>query len=487
MLRSLAGWILLATLVAAPWALASIDDWAKGALGAAGLLAALPWAAHYIRTRKRPPIPPLCAAVVAALLALGWAMTLNARSAYQFSTHKYMSLHPLWDAAPGAVERFTAAEWLWPITGIFAFLLIACDLSADPPWRRRIWTTMTATGLSIAAYGILEKMEFFPPLTTHYAHEASVFGPFDYHGNAGAFLNVILSLLIAVVWHLITTKNPSPAPKTPLLAQNTPLLLALAATLLLLLALFVNISRGAVLIMAFQLLLFVGWAFWRRSRQVERRRGRGGAIALAAAAALLIVTVAAYVLYADPRRAGLGEYLARGANSGRVLAWRVAWGISTDAPWFGSGPGSFKLLFSHTPHWIFALYSRWVITTHIPGNRVSEWSYACQDYLQLLVEWGWVGLALWALLTAGALVSALRALRRAPPDRQWLLAAILIALTGIFAHALFDYPLQIPSLQLYVGVLTGMAWGARRWNPQTSPSLSPKDPLRTKPASRILF
>lgn len=486
MLRSLAGSILLALLVAAPWALASIDDWAKFPLGLAGILAALLWTLHYIRTRKRPPVPPLCAAAVLALLLLGWWMTLNARSLYLFDAHKYQPLQPLWTAAPGATERFTAAEWMWPITGILGLLLVACDLSADPAWRRRLWLTMTATGASIALYGILAKFDFLPPLTTHLAHEASVFGPFDYHGNAGAYLNLVLSLLIPAYWTLQTTQNPIISPESQIFPAKTPLFLTICALLLLLAALLVNISRGAVFIMALELLLFLGWALWQRRRRGERRSGKMRAIGLAAAAAVGVVSLVALALYTDSR-AGLGAYLHHAADSARVLAWRVAWGMSTDAPWFGSGPGSFKLLFPTSPHWLFDLYSRWINTSHVPGTRVSEWSYACEDYLQLLVEWGWVGIALWALLTGGALLSVFRALPRAPANQQWLLAAILIGLLGIFAHALADYPLQIPSLQLYVGVFVGMAWGSRRWKPHSSPNLSNSRPLRSEAAPHALF
>ena len=48
-----------------------------------------------------------------------------------------------------------------------------------------------------------------------------------------------------------------------------------------------------------------------------------------------------------------------------------------------------------------------MLTRHVPGQRISMWSNAHQDYLQTFIEWGWIGGALWVLIVVGAFALAL--------------------------------------------------------------------------------
>ncbi|HVS71429.1 MAG TPA: hypothetical protein VHQ47_09260, partial [Phycisphaerae bacterium] len=384
MLRAAAGWIWITLLAAAPWAYACLDDWAKIGLGAAGVLATLLWLAHHIRmalvaggTRRSLWWNGrwACIAAVAAILLLGWWMAGNAHSVYVAAQRHLTPVASILPASPGAADRFTAAETMWPLTGILGLLLVAADLGREPRWRERFAGCVSLTAASIAAYGILEKLHLLPHLTVQPGFPTSAFGPFDYHGNAAAFLN----LAIPAGFYLAFSRSAQLSPKSYILR-----IIGSASLLLCVVGEGFNISRAGVMIGGVEVAVLVGWAV-----AAYRPRALGRRFAWLGAAVLAIVLAAGVgvTLFLHPGHRGslVEDYLQRPLwHSGRFLAWRVAWGMSADAPWFGSGAGSFKLLFPLSPHWIPELYSRWIITWHTPGTRVSGWSYACEDYLQTL-------------------------------------------------------------------------------------------------------
>jgi O-antigen ligase len=147
-------------------------------------------------------------------------------------------------------------------------------------------------------------------------------------------------------------------------------------------------------------------------------------------------------------------------QAARVWIVKACIEIAQDRPWFGFGPGTFSA--------VFPFYSASYSET-LPGT----WRFAHADYFQTLVEWGIIGTVIWGGIFVGGIVRAallFRAslvFRAAPGDgrrpgrmRSDTLydGAVFLALLGVAVHALFDFPLQIASIQLYVGVLLGFAW-----------------------------
>jgi hypothetical protein len=78
------------------------------------------------------------------------------------------------------------------------------------------------------------------------------------------------------------------------------------------------------------------------------------------------------------------------------------------------------------------------------------------------MKWGYLGGALWAALLFGGLSVAVA--RHRKQQRSWdaetrlLSSASVISMGGLMLHGLVDFPLQIPSLQLYAAVLLGLLW-----------------------------
>jgi O-antigen ligase len=149
-----------------------------------------------------------------------------------------------------------------------------------------------------------------------------------------------------------------------------------------------------------------------------------------------------------------------------------------DAPYFGYGPGTFPL--------VFPFYSSSY------GDKLNGiWKYAHTDHLQIVIEWG-LGALLWQTLFVGALwhlgrnavggprvVRTLRPSRRDsgrtlfPADlnrlatqpsveRAATYAGLFFALLGVTIHAIYDFPLQIASIQLYATTILGCAWRCKQ-------------------------
>ena len=109
---------------------------------------------------------------------------------------------------------------------------------------------------------------------------------------------------------------------------------------------------------------------------------------------------------------------------------------------------------------------------HLPGQKVAgQWRFLHEDYLQIEIEWGWLGGLLWAILFFGGIFSALFVLRKSNVrDWKWrrrlILPLAIMALAGVAVHAAVDFPFQIESIQLYVATYLGLCWGAAQWRAQ---------------------
>jgi len=120
----------------------------------------------------------------------------------------------------------------------------------------------------------------------------------------------------------------------------------------------------------------------------------------------------------------------------------------------GFGPGTFSVVF---PFFAGAIGD--------PTQIV--WLFLHNDYLQTIMEWGWLGSLLWGTVFFGGTIVATRGLLNSGrywlPRQRLLLSLVLVSLVGVGTHAAVDFPLQISSIQLYVAVYLGTCWGSEGW------------------------
>lgn len=178
------------------------------------------------------------------------------------------------------------------------------------------------------------------------------------------------------------------------------------------------------------------------------RRSRAWLFAAMVALPLLAAAggwVAWQTLPAVRARFGLVVESPVAAGGVRLEMWRDAPGMIRDKPVAGFGGGSFL--------WAYPPYQRH-ITQHL------HWDFLHNEYLQMQVEYGAIGLGLLLLGLlwggGGAVRAILRARNPAPPA---LLAGAAGALAAALIHAVFDFNFHIfpnPHLLVWVG---GVAWG----------------------------
>lgn len=192
----------------------------------------------------------------------------------------------------------------------------------------------------------------------------------------------------------------------------------LAAALVALVCLL-SASRGAWVALA-----AVGavWLAWRGLGRVTRGahtarawRARLLSLGLLSLAALLIALGAAYLL------------VAAGGAAGQVLTnrwglWRDALSLARDYAFTGLGLGLFEMPFSI---YTLLIHVGYIVNSH-------------NLFLDLLIEQGAIGLGLYAGLLTVALVTGVRALRRARRAYGLVLEAALASLGVGLAHGLVD-------------------------------------------------
>ena len=488
-LRASARYVFFAALAYAPWAYGGTTATSIQVINWLLLTTLLLWMAELLVNRRKPAFPRGLIFIIVGLLALGTWMVLNSSSIYDADFSAFAPLRKLVPHLAGSVDYAISAAWMIRGSLLLGVVLFVADFSQDSRWVLRLWVVIAAVAGSLAFLGLLQKATGAPMIFWQPAEGEPLetfFATYYYHGNAGAFLNLVLPLSAGLaVRSFATRSNPG--------VQGA----WLSVFVLTLAAVFANTSRMA---QAIAILLLVALAFQLGPKLMRRLLGTEKNIALGGAAAILLTLFAlgqaSHLEQPISRWEKLSEQIPADA---RWLAARVAIGALPDVGFLGFGPGTFRV--------IFPVYNN--ASSH---TAPCGWRFLHEDYLQTVLEWGWFGSALWALLFLGGMATALRAVRSQSrglrrqirnlsepeaftsrrlkseiPNRQisasqpfsvsafqgqWsprrglILPLIVIALGSVALHALVDFPLQIASIQLYVATYLGLCWGSSGWKPE---------------------
>jgi O-Antigen ligase len=446
--RAASRWTFFAALIYAPWAYGATTSTSIQITNWILLAALVLWAVELLVSGRTPRFPQLPFFIVVALICVGGWMVFNAKSIYDPDFFVFVPLRNFASSLAGSVDYTISAAWIIRGALLLGIMLFVADLSQSNRWLLRLWYVIGLVGGSIAFLGLLQKatgaqMIFWQPPPPRYDLRISTFfATYYYHGNAGAFLNLVWPLSAGLVIRAFS-KRSHPGMRAPWISL---FILTIAGVL-------ANTSRMAQLL-AVVLLLAICLQFG--PALVRKLSGTEKSVALAGALAILLALVA--LAQATHLEQPLNRWQSEGdriSNDARWKVSRVATGALSEVGFLGFGPGTFRVVFPS-----YNLES----VNQVPGT----WRFLHEDYLQTLMEWGWIGSTLWALLFFGAVTIGIRSYNKYA-RRDWtrrrrvLQPLVIIALVGVALHALVDFPFQIESIQLYVATYLGICWGSALW------------------------
>lgn len=214
----------------------------------------------------------------------------------------------------------------------------------------------------------------------------------------------------------------------------------LAVALLLFAGLVATESRGAVLAfcaaLTFVVLMMLPSAAWRvvAPRATVLLCGLGSVWLLVFATAQFC---ALWIRHAPGTGPTIATWLGR-ATADRAEIYARTLSMILEHPFSGMGASMFYPLFE---------------AVKPDEMRGVEFLYAHNDYLQVWLEYGAIGLLLLLSIVAVSLILARRLYRRSPGRIQPLVCGA--ALAACFAHSMVDFPLYVPFVLLVVGGYLG--------------------------------
>lgn len=459
-------WTLLGLVMVAPWIYGATRPWAKAGLARALLALALWYITGLAVTRRLPRVHIAPVLLTCALLLQGWGMCWNAKQRFWPAVFAFTSIPCAVPWLPGVVDRQIVQDHLVLITGLFGAFWIASEVAAQARWQNRFYLAIALNGAGLATLGLAQRLSgaggifWGLPVGTEIT---SFFATFRYHANAGAFLNLTLPFLAFKAAPTFQTRECLSRTRfqgewfgssTPPFAGTRPQqvqeflarvfwpLAALATAA----AGFVNVSKGAMSVEV--LLLAALLTCWLSGCTDARRLGRRELVLGGIFAALLIELIWGFG-FEDSWRRWQALVCAPASDTRLLVDKIVAQRALPVAGAWGFGAGTFRIVFPFfTGPW---------------GDRVDGvWEYAHEDYLQTLVEWGYVGGLLWAVFFLGGWVTGVvRSVQRGaswPKATRRFCLACLLSVAGVVLHAMIDFPLQIASIALYTAVLLAFIW-----------------------------
>ncbi|BAU47682.1 O-antigen polymerase [Sulfurifustis variabilis] len=355
----------------------------------------------------------LAAWLVAAVRWSGWT-GFQPISLLAIAYLAWLLISPAWSIYPHI-------SWLHALTLAalpVSFLAWPLQGDSDASWRK-LWRALVVAGAFLAVWAAVDYVYF---------HERA-HGPFNDPNAFGALLNMLLLPLTYQYFRGETPRGFSPK-------------VVLGIALLLIAALFMSQSRGALLALALTLPL-AAWA----ARGIAGARPRIIRFLALAAFAYLAVGWSPAIRSPEPQ-SGIpsqpAAYIQADASvRERLLLWEGTWKIFVNegAPIIGTGLGTFKTL--------YAAYRSPMDTS--AGN------FAHNDYLQALQEGGVVLFIFLLLFTVAVPVWLFgRAMARNPSCRDS--CGLLLGIAAISLHASVNFIHNVPALILLTGLFLARSW-----------------------------
>jgi O-antigen ligase len=442
-IRDLTRWCFLGTLIISPWLYGATTAVTIALVNGMLAVTLTLWVASLLVDQRWPIVPRGLVIIAGLILLQGWWMVVNAQAIYDFTFGVFAPVHSIWPRAAGSADYILSFTWMVRATVLLGVICLVAEMVQRPVWLLRLWYTVMIAGGSIALLGLLQKatgarMIFWQPLVG--APVGTFFSTFFYHANAGAFLNLIMPVVAGLALWMVARQ-----------ARAFVRTVCATAILLVIIAVASNTSRMAQAVGALIAVTLVLAIIRPAARMVAR--AEKGRLVLAAFIVIATVVAVAQAVHLDQPLLRWQQFTHQLSVDERWLVDRVALGATRDANLFGFGPGTFRAVFPHYQE------------TFVKPPQ-GTWRFLHQDYLQTILEWGWVGSVLIAALFFGGIGVGIRNYFKSEnwsTRQRILLPCAVLALLGVAIHALVDFPLQILSIQLFVATYLGICWSSSNW------------------------
>lgn len=442
-----------------------------------------------VLSRTVPRVAPLAVFLAGLIAASGWVVVGLGAAAGRFLNDDWTGPEWLVDSSImlGTMYPELAVPGVILASALLCGFLMAIDLWNHASWSRAMVITLAITGIGVVALFYLQRTIGDPFLLRSMDGRSTLnFGTYRYWGNGASFLNLMWPLIFAVGIHLG-------------LRKNWVWSIWISLGLVVFAANFFNVSKAGNLLAMVGVvgfLILVGLRSIRLGSKMEWTLSPS--MIVAGAVPVLAIGVSLWFLVPwdrwerfqlvtiDELEAFPGRDVDE-VNDARLIGYAHFESIARESGWLGFGVGSY----------------REALLEMIDDDRLRELPFwvAHQDYFQTVIEWGYLGTALWGILI---LVASVRLLFRSFAARQRtegstysgyetdeflspqeriaklfaqmpggdsasLQAAALtsIVLTGL--HATVDFPMQVPSLQLYFLIWIALGWKRSRGSYPSQP------------------
>lgn len=437
---NLAGYAVLAGVLASPLLLGAVAPWAWASLavwvGCAGMIFFVAQAFS-----PSPQIDPIHfvspVTLVLCAVAVIWAWV-------QFSVSWPVAMHPVREAAQNIVAGVQpviainpdAALQIWLRWLMYAVVfVVAWVWGRDAVRARRALNAIVVAGTVYAAYGL---MVFFMgsdmALWVHKPmYQLDVTGPFINKNNFAAYAGVVLCAALGLLIRRVV-RDTSGTRGAEFWRRAMLCLLGRGAWLLvsvtvLFSALLLSHSRGGLI--SFVVALCVLMGLLRAARILRGRVFYWGTALLSA------VLVALFFLSG----AGVFERMVSDGEPARPQLYELAINAMADRPWLGHGLGSFPE--------VFQIYR----TEDMPPAFFTERAHSV--YLETILELG-IPAALCLFLGVGWMMWQMAACVRLAARHRTIPAICAAAAVMLCAHSMMDFPLQIPAISILFAFLLGL-------------------------------
>ena len=448
-------WIIAIDLCLTPWALGAMHEWTQFislGLAMAGFAISL-ISRHYSAEHSpegaftlvmwpklvRFPVFWLglifCAYILLQALNPAWIYVINGNSSWVVPIE-----HITW--LPSSVTAPFVPMNAWHALMLYATpWLVMCAAWVGFTRRsglQRLLTVVVVNGAVLSIIGILQRATGTPNILWFVQRGAgwTNFSTFIYKNHAGAYFNLVFMMGVGLLyWHFIRGERR--------LERGNPTPVFTFLAILLGVGVLLTLSKAAtILLIGFMLAAFTSFVVRCLRTPAEGRRSPL-IVGTLCAMFVLFIGLGSYFLNLNTSLSRVGKMLENGAAdpsiTGRVIARQAAMEMAGDKVVTGWGAGSFRE--------IFPLYQQnhpeiiWATPDH---KKKSLWSYAHNDYVQLLDEFGLIG----AILLLIGLACGLRQLwinrvYLSPP-----LLFMVLALTVTMAHAFVDFISHNPAVLL---------------------------------------